>query len=250
MDISRKLLTILSAGAVGLAVWLPHAAFAQGGNINPSSNPKAAAAAFYVVEGNTLKAFDDSGLSNEPRIIKMKYLQDKAPPGIQERISALLFGIQTDLPPEYDYYGYEIRYYMKSVGGPDVFKTKERLLEEMNNIEKAKVVAEFWKKDMESKADGIEKDFDDGTEDPSLSGTFKFNRGKVNAFFVDLNNWLKRNEDLLVFAYHNFDNYTVEEPYLRFSKYEIINQCADLFKERYIALAKMKEYGPFNPMVY
>src|SRR4051812_43914435 len=45
----------------------------------------------------------------EPNFIPVKFLKTTPPKTLQERIDRLVEGIKIDTPPEYDYYGYEIR---------------------------------------------------------------------------------------------------------------------------------------------
>lgn len=62
---------------------------------------------------------------NEPNIIAIRFQQDKPPKGVVERIQRLTLGITTDMPPEYDVYGYEIRRYMAQVGNAKIYQDDE-----------------------------------------------------------------------------------------------------------------------------
>ena len=65
----------------------------------------------------------------EPNIEKVTFLKIDPPRSIKDRVNRLLHGLYTDIPPEFDHYGYEIRRYMAHIAGPNVLSNPERLQE-------------------------------------------------------------------------------------------------------------------------
>ena len=84
--------------------------------------------------------------SEEPFFKKVTMMKLDPPLSVRERVDRLLYGINTDVPPEYDHYGYEIRRYMTDVGNIKIFDGPEFLVKQIKNVRKARVIAEYWKK--------------------------------------------------------------------------------------------------------
>ncbi len=57
----------------------------------------------------------------EPNIVVAKFLKIEPPQNLTERVARLAHGITVDMPPDYDYYGYEIRRYMQGVGNLKIY---------------------------------------------------------------------------------------------------------------------------------
>ena len=98
---------------------------------------------------------------DEPFFEPVKY--KKIPPAgsLSERINHLVHGISIDVPPQYDPYGHEVRRYMASIGGPDVFSSREALQAEIANIKKAEIVMDYWIKQFRKEVKAIEAEIEE-----------------------------------------------------------------------------------------
>ena len=100
---------------------------------------------------------DDQEEPNEPNIGAVDFHRLPDVNGIQGRVDRLINGITRDIPPEYDHYGYEIRRYMASVGNIKVYEDEEFIKQQIKNVRKAAVIADFWRESLEKEIAAIEK---------------------------------------------------------------------------------------------
>ena len=103
-----------------------------------------------IVKRN-LKGIDPNSRLRKPIILGKAVILPEVtyfdPPEItvlSEQFDSLLFGILTDLPPEYDLYGYEVRRYMSGIYSEAVFTDKIELKQQLYNIRRAKIVLSYW----------------------------------------------------------------------------------------------------------
>jgi hypothetical protein len=186
----------------------------------------------------------------EPNIPPVKFLVQEPSTSLKDNVDRLLQGIKVDLPPQYDLYGYEIRRYMAHIGGPDVYSNEERLREELKNIRRAKIVFEYWRKDIMKKNDDIRARIEAENPGSDVRTSFNYNSGVVAAFLTECQSWIDRNEELLEFLLARQGMYSYKSPALIFQYTEDLNA----FSVKYDAAQKAKkyitEYPTFSMMVY
>lgn len=187
----------------------------------------------------------------EPGIDKVTFLKIEPPRSLKDRVDRLLHGLYTDIPPEFDHYGYEIRRYMAHIAGPDVLGNPPRLQEEIGNIRKAKIILEYWRRELNREIDEIETAIAADPNAPSsLLTTFKYNRGVVNAFLIECQSWIDNNEAVLQFLADNPESYAYKDPVFTFGEQEERLEFISLYKARLKAHKHITEYAPFMVMVY
>ncbi len=187
---------------------------------------------------------------NEPNIVPVKFQEDKPPRGIMERIQRLTLGISTDTPPEFDVYGYEIRRYMASVGNAKIYYDDEFLVEQLKNAKKARIIASFWQKHLQTEIEEIENIIEEKDSTSSVRTAIKQARLETRSFIIDLQGWIDSNERLLT---HILDM----QGYIQFEYPEVIfirpNERVEFFNRfqaRQYKLKEIKKYQPFAMMVY
>lgn len=189
----------------------------------------------------------------EPSFPETKFLKLDPPRNLQERIDRLLHGVYTDIPPEYDHYGYAIRRYMSHVGGPHVLGNPHRLQKELKNIRRAKIVFDYWNRELSNELAEIELELENGKDISSRARTmFKYNQGIIRAFLIELRYWLINNEALLQFLSERRvgADYVYEDPVIEFEDNDDRLEFISLYKARQKALLNINEYAPFGQMVY
>lgn len=187
----------------------------------------------------------------EPVFEKVVYMKIDPPGNLGERVDRLLHGIRVDVPPAYDHYGYEIRRYMAAIAGPQILGSPENLEAQLKNINNAKIIVRYWRQAVKAEIDGIEEQIDAEDASSSVRSIFKFNRGAVEAFFVELESWMNTNRAALeVLLKMGPDRYSYEDPVLAFRNYEDLAYYASLHKAREAALRHMRAYTPFRMMIY
>ena len=189
----------------------------------------------------------------EPKIDAVQFLKIEEPRSLKERVDTLLYGVYTDIPPEYDHFGYELRRYMAHIAGPEVLGDPIRLRAELANVKKAQIIFDYWRKDLITKIKAIEATIE---ADPSVSSsirtTFKYNSGVVNAFLTECKSWLDNNEAVLKFLVNasEAEVYTYEDPLITFDTREDKNAFMSLFRAQQQSVKNINEYAPFMQMVY
>lgn len=188
---------------------------------------------------------------SEPHIPEVKFFQKEAPGTFQGRVEQMLHGVYVDIPPEYDHYGYEMRRYMKSVGNFDVYRDRERLAQELRNVENAKIVFRYWRKALHQEMEDVEKIIEEKDSSSNIRSTYKYNVGIINAFMIEVQGWLDRNHDLLKFLSENEHAYKMaEDETLEFISYREKSAFISLFEARNRAHGRIVKYDPFKLMVY
>ncbi len=193
----------------------------------------------------------DSILPDEPNIAQVQFL--KVPPvtGFVDRVNRLMRGITTDIQPEYDHYGHEIRRYMMHVGSVRIYEDRKFLIDQIKNVRKARVISDYWKKYLEEEMLEIQKSHEDTNEVPlSVRTAFKQNSLAIKTFLIVLQSWIESNQRLLMFVYDNPEIFDVEYPeVLVYSARERLD-FYNLLSTRQTKLKDLKSYRPYEMMVY
>ncbi len=201
---------------------------------------------------NSVLIDDDEEPPVEPNIIKVKFLKLPEISGIKERVDRLVQGIDIDLPPEYDHYGYEIRRYMASVGNLKIFEDDDFLIEQIKNTRKAKVIAEYWKKHINEEIKELDKIvLEDDNISFSVRTAFKQNKVTTRAFLISLEAWIEKNEDFLMVILENPSSmYEVLYPEIIIKDDKLRNDFFNKLNVKQVKLKEIREYQPFAMMVY
>jgi hypothetical protein len=181
---------------------------------------------------------------------KVKYLKMQPVRNLQEKIDRLLQGIKIDIPPEYDYYGYEIRRYMTHVGNIEVYKNPDRRKLEEENIKNAQIVFSYWVADIRKQEQEIQEEIEKTNASSNLRTSYNYNSGVVAAFQVECQGWLTNNEQMLKFLDDNSGAFLFESPFLKFTQSEARDAFAVLFSAREKARQQLNKYGPFAGVIY
>ena len=188
----------------------------------------------------------------EPNITKVEFLKPPEVSDVRNRVDALLHGVTKDIPPEFDHYGYEIRRYMARSSNMKVFEDEEYIKQQIKNVRKARVIADFWRKSLEEEISALEEiiENDDGSVAFAVRTAFKQNKITITTFLISLQSWIDANEQLLLFIFNNPDLFEIYYPEI------IIQSTADnlsfynLLLVRQIKLKEIKAYRTFEMMVY
>ncbi len=187
----------------------------------------------------------------EPIVPKVDFYEFEQPKHLQGRIESLLHGIKITLPSEYDHYGYEIRYYMKSVGKIDIYSSRSSMEDEIVNIEKAWVVLRFWREKLLADIAQLEADIKtDSNASSKVKTLFNVHQAQVSAFIIEMQSWINANDDFLKFLSDNRKQYTFENGRFLFKGGTYARQFIDLFAAREKSKHQIHKYFPFGSVVY
>jgi len=190
-----------------------------------------------------------SGL--EPKFQQIQFYKYPEPTILTAKIEALLHGITVSLPPEYDMYGHELRRYMSAIAGPEVMSDKKRLAEEIANTKRAKIILEYWTKEITDNIDKLATEIEaDEAVDPAARTSFKYNSGRAKAFIIEANSWVDNNQAMLEALFEMWSGFEYREPSINFGSQKDLNNYARLFRAREKSLRIMQEYPPFRMMIY
>lgn len=194
---------------------------------------------------------DNDIMPLEPNLTKIKYLKRNPVASIDARVGRLAEGVTIDIPPQYDHYGYEIRRYMKNVGNIKIFDDDKFIEEQIINIKKASVIAQYWKKSLEKEIREIELLLaSDGSVSLSTRTEFNQNRTKVKKLMLVIQGWLNANEKLLMHIFNTPDQYKVYYPEIIIFAAQERLDFHNLTTIRQAKLQDIKQYIPFVMMVY
>ena len=187
----------------------------------------------------------------EPSLKKVEFLKLDPPRSLKERIERLIHGIYTDVPPEYDHYGYEIRRYMSHVGNPNVYKSENNIRGQIQNIENAQIIMRYWREHQQKEIDTIEAEIEQRGISPTLSTSLKYHRGVAEAFFVEAESWMNNNKTGLEYLLTiGPEAYSLKNGVIRFKEREFFMKYASIYEAQQKALKRLQEYTPFRMMVY
>jgi hypothetical protein len=191
--------------------------------------------------------------TEEPSFEKVTLLKIEPPMSLRERVDRLLYGIYTDIPPEYDHFGYEIRRYMAGIGNVQSLSDPAFIKKQLKNINTSKVILEYWGKELNKEINEIERIIEEKNDASSTRSTFKYNRGIVNAFLVESESWINNNKMALEYleeigptAY----KYNERKGTLIFKNKQHLKRFASIYKSKREALKEMRGYLPYRMMIY
>lgn len=187
----------------------------------------------------------------EPNIAPTRFLKYPPVSSLGERVGRLVYGISTDIRPEHDHYGYEIRRYMSEVGNMKIFSDPDFLGEQIKNVRKARVIAEYWKKSINKEILDIQEVMDaDSAIDLRVRTNFKQNKVAAQTFLISLKAWIDANERLLMTVLKNPGIYEVEYPEILIVVPTTRITFYNLYATKQAKLKDMHQYQPFGLMVY
>lgn len=190
---------------------------------------------------------------DEPFFKKVTFLKLEEPSNFRERIDRLLYGVITDVAPEYDHYGYEIRRYMATVGNATRFEEEGFLEEQIKNVKTAGIILKYWKEKLKKDMEETEALIEERNETSSNRTTFKYNRGITNAFLVEAESWIENNRAVLEYLQkvgpqaYRYDEKTSD---IYFKNKQYLRQFTSLYESKLRALKEIRGYLPFRMMVY
>lgn len=203
------------------------------------------------VQGREVVIDDDTTPPVRPYIEEITFQTPPPLSGLKERVDRIAMGITIDVAPQFDHYGHEIRRYMAHVGAPEIFTDRAVLLEQAQMVEKASIVADFWKKALLEEIYAIEAILEqDAMVAPNIRTTFNQNRAAAQRFLFQLDMWLRGNENLLQFMKDDLKEYTFVYPRVEIFSGRIRNDFYNLVRLRQSHLREMMAYRPFAMMVY
>ena len=194
---------------------------------------------------------DDDEMPIEPNIGVVTYKKRKPLTSMKERVDRLVQGVNKNIPPEFDHYGYEIRRYMSRAGNLEIFENEEYLKDQIRNVRKAAIIFKYWKKYLESEVLEIEKLIDnDETISPVIRTVFKQNKTTLKTFIVSLKSWIDSNERLLLHVYNNPEFFEVYYPEIIIISPQDNVKFYNLSVIKQTKLKDIRAYRPFNMMVH
>ncbi len=186
-----------------------------------------------------------------PYFPEVTYQRPPVPQTVSEQVSSVKYGIDIIIDPKYDHYGYEIRRFMVGVLNPEVYTDLEKINDELFNIEKAKIVAEYWSKHIRIEAKEIKENIEKSSaSNNQVQRILGHNLATANIFFADLNQWIQSNKKNLDFLKEHYGQYGFEDPVIVFDDVKKQREFEDLLKDQQAKLDKIRAYGPFTNMPY
>ena len=186
----------------------------------------------------------------EPHFKEVTFLSQPEPKTLSERVDRMVHGIKTDIPPEYDHYGYEIRRYMKSIMTPQDLNNTLQLPKKIQSAKTARIILDYWKKALSEERNAIQVELDKGNVSSSLITTFRYNSGVINEFIPDAYLWVDRNIEYLEFLQEHAGEYYIEYPFHDISNKTMRDKYIALYDEREQGLRRILKYSPFRAMIY
>ncbi len=210
------------------------------------------AAVFEPRMTNTSVIIDEDDVPPlEPNIATTRFLKYPPVSSLGERVDRLVYGITTDIQPEYDHFGYEIRRYMTDVGNIKIFDGPEFLVKQIKNVRKARVIAEYWKKHINNEVLEIQEIMDvDSSLDLRVRTAFKQNKIAAQTFMISLKAWIDANERVLLSIHKNPSLYEVEYPEVLIVLPTKRTEFYNLYATKQAKLKDIQQYQPFALMVY
>lgn len=194
---------------------------------------------------------DDGTPPSAPNIGQVKFLKMPKLNSIEEQVDRLVQGISLDVQPEYDHFGYEIRRYMSRVGDPEIYEDGQFLIDQIKNVRKANVIAEYWGKHIEKEIADIEEKMKNQKGISRATKTaFRQNKIKARSFMVALKAWIKSNEEFLMVLYDNPRSYSLDYPDLNVSNARIRTDIYNKLLIKRTRLEGIKKYMGFAMMAY
>ncbi len=188
---------------------------------------------------------------HEPVFKQTKFLKLDPPKTLRERIERMTHGMNVDLPPEYDYYGHDIRRFMARICNPKVLASRRNVQGQIQNIQVAQKIANEWQRHHMQEAREIEALIEETNASSAVRSLYKTQKATADAFFVELTSWIKNNRGMMQYLVDAGDRaYTFQDGVFRFRNYEKFQKFKPLFEARERSLIIMQNYTPFRLMAY
>lgn len=190
-------------------------------------------------------------MMSEPEFKPVKFYKLDPPKTLRERVERLTHGMLMDMPPEYDYYGYEIRRFMARIGNPAVMDSPTNIKGQLQNIQVAQKVAADWQAAHLKEAREIERLIEETDASSAVRSLYQTQKSEAQAFFLELNRWIRNNRDSLNYLLEiGTGRYQYQDGEFRFRSSEEFKKYLFLHESRLRTLERMHEYTPFRVMVY
>ncbi len=186
----------------------------------------------------------------DPLFPPVTYLKKIPSKTLQHRIESLVHGITMDTPPEYDYYGYEIRRYMVSIGNINIFDNKKAINGQISNIENAFIVMRYWREDLDKNIKEIEHIINEENKSSSERSHFRYKKSVVSAFMIECQQWLYHNKIWLEYLIEIDGEYRFYDPEFSFDNAKQKKKFIALYNVKEAARAEINQYMPFRMMIY
>ncbi len=186
----------------------------------------------------------------EPQYAQVKFLKAQPPKTLSDRIDQMLFGIKTDIPPEYDIYGYEIRRYMKSILTPADLNDPILITKKIEDCKKARIVLDYWRKFLNTEIIEIQKTIDGGDVTDSARTSFKYHERIVKKFIQDQYAWIDGNLAFLEYLQSINGQFQVQYPFYDIPDPKKRDKIDQLYNKRQESLREIMSYTPFRLMIY
>jgi len=207
-----------------------------------------------VLTAEGVKIDDDMVMPVEPNLVEITFLKEKPSYNLRARIKRLTHGIETDIPPEYDVYGYEIRRYMASVGNIKVYQDEDFLIKQIRNVRKAAIILDYWHEHVLKEMREIEQEIVSLSREGRVPSTdltaFRQNKRIVRGFMIDARSWIDSNERLLMDLFDNYGLYQLVYPEIQFIRPALRIDLYNIFQLRQVNLREIRKYQAFSIMVY
>jgi len=204
-----------------------------------------------VLSGTSIAIDNDELFPEEPQLTEVTFLRYPEVSSLDERVNRLVQGIQSDIPPEYDHYGYEIRRYMSSVGNVKVYSDEDFLKEQIRNVRKAGVIAKYWIAHLQQEIKDIEQIMESDEDVGFAERTaFRQNKAIIQKFTLILQTWISGNEDLLMLVAGNYGIFFVEYPDVIVYSAKQRREFFNLYITKQTKLKELVAYPAFAFMVY
>lgn len=169
---------------------------------------------------------------------------------LSQRIERLVYGIYTDVNPQYDHYGYEIRRYMVDTANPQFLNYSSHIEQNIEEIKKCRIILDFWKRELVKEMEEIEIELEKIQGVSKMKSTFRFNKNTINGFIPVAYSWLDLNLEYLEFLKEFHGQYFVQYPIYYFKDSYIQNRYMKLHHKRQQAVDRINTFSPFRLMMY
>ncbi|MBX2834556.1 MAG: hypothetical protein KTR28_06255, partial [Micavibrio sp.] len=241
--------TVVLLGAIGISAFAHPVQAAQIKNLQLEfTNDKSTTLPSpYELDSTKKSEVEESIFTEEPYFKEVKFLKLDEPQSLSERIDRLMFGIKTDVPPEYDVYGYEMRRYMAGIGDANRITDIEFLTTQLVNVKKAEIILQYWEKALRAEMDAIEQIIEEKNETSSVRSTYKYNRGVVNAFLTEAKYWTLNNRKMLQYLIDigpKVYRYESSTQTVFFKTNQNVREFNNIYTAKILALKEIREYMP------
>ncbi len=193
------------------------------------------------------RSFDDP---TEPPYKTIKFLKQDPPRYINERVERLMHGITVDIPPEYDYYGYEIRRYMKSILTPSELTDSIKLGDSIADAKRARIILDYWQRQLNREMAAIRETFEAENVNSRVRANFRYHESKISSFIPEMYGWIDRNIEFMEFLQENRGQYFISYPLYMIPDYQVREEFMRRYEIREEARKRIVKYSPFRTMIY